>query len=272
LKKRRITALLAVSLLLFAFCSGEKGNTPTSRIGENEEEPSLQKATVPLASGEDQSVEIPQPDVNIGNRSNSPPEIRSVKFVPEVFRKGDSLGVEVSGIDSDGDDVIYEYTWEKNGTPAGTTNRIEGTLKRNDGITVTITPFDGEARGRSVTLRREIRNVPPSIEGVREVHLEGDTYTCRVLAVDADDDPLTYVLKDAPSGMSIDGSTGTIRWEIPSGFHGKVPATVSVSDGSGGNASYTMVVTVREETAPQALQKDREPSEPHQEAISDQRR
>ena len=268
----RVAVFLAVSLLLFASCSGEKGVPPTSRIGENEEGPSLQKAAVPLASGEEKSAEVPHPDVSIGNSYNSPPEIRSVKFVPEVFRKGDTLGVEVSGSDSDGDDVIYEYAWEKNGTPAGTTNRVEGALKRNDVIAVTITPFDGEVRGRSVTLRREIRNVPPSIEGVKDGRIEGDTYTCRVMAVDPDGDPLTYVLKDAPSGMSIDGSTGTIRWEIPPGFRGKVPATVSVSDGSGGNALYTMVVTVRDETALQVLQKGRGPSKPRQEATSDQSR
>lgn len=258
---RRVTALLIVSLFFFASCSGEKGNPPTIQIGENEEGLSLQKATFPLASGEDQSVEIPHPDVSIGNRSNFPPEIRSVIFVPEVFRKGDSLGVEVSGSDLDGDDVIYEYAWEKNGIPAGTTNRIGAALKRNDVIAVTITPFDGEVRGRSVTLRREIQNVPPSIEGVKDVRLEGDTYTCRVLAIDPDGDPLTYVLKDAPSGMSIDGSTGTIRWFIPSGFHGKIPATVLVSDGSGGNALYTMVVTVREDPSPQELQQERETGE-----------
>ncbi|HBX43181.1 MAG TPA: hypothetical protein DEH27_05045 [Deltaproteobacteria bacterium] len=187
-------------------------------------------------------------------RANAPPEIRSVKFVPEIFRPGDSLGVEVSGSDPDGDEVTFEYAWEKNGTPAGSGSRIEGALQRKDAIAVTITPFDGEVRGRPLTLRREIRNVPPSIEGVKDARLEGDLYSCSILATDGDGDPLTYALKESPPGMSIETPTGTIRWEIPPAVTGKVPVTVVVSDGNGGEASYSMAVTIQE-AAPSTQQR-----------------
>ena len=266
------TALFAVPLLLLASCSGEKKNPVVSRITAEEEGPARKEATVPSAPGEGQSVKILPANAARGARSNAPPEIRSVKFVPEVFRPGDSLGVEVSGSDPDGDEVTFEYAWEKNGASAGRGSRIEGALKRKDAIAVTINPFDGEVRGRSLTLRREIRNVPPSIEGVRDARLVGDSYSCRIFAVDADGDPLTYALKDAPPGMSIAAATGLIRWEIPPGVRGKVPVTVSVSDGSGGSASYAMVVTIREETAPDELQPDREAGEPRKGASSDQPR
>lgn len=265
-------ALFAGSLFLFAFCSGEKGKSPTSEIAANEERAPFREAKVLSATGEGQSVKIPPSDVTGGIRSNAPPAIRSVKFIPEVFRPGDSLGVEVSGSDSDGDNVIFEYAWEKNGVPAGSSYRFEGELKRNDVIAVTITPFDGEIRGRSLTLSREIRNVPPTIKGVKDARLEGDTYSCRVVAVDPDGDPLTYVLKDAPSEMSIDASTGTIRWEIPPGIRGKIPVTVSVSDGSGGNASYAMVITIGWETNSQTLQQDRVSGEPRKGPSFDQPR
>jgi len=267
-----VLALFAGSLFLFAFCSGEKGKSPTSEIAANEGRAPFREARVPSVTEEGQSVKIPPSDVTGDIRPNAPPAIRSVKFIPEVFRPGDSLGVEVSGSDSDGDDVIFEYAWEKNGVPAGRNNRIEGALKRNDVIAVTITPFDGEIRGRSLTLWREIRNVPPSIEGVKDARLDGDSYSCRVSAVDADGDPLTYVLKDAPSGMSIDASTGTIRWEIPPGVRGKIPVTVSVSDGSGGNASYTMVITIQGGTTSQMLQQDRVSGEPRKGPPLDQPR
>lgn len=194
---------------------------------------------------------------NVVTLTNAPPELQSVKLVPEVFRPGDSLGVEVTGGDPDGDEVTFEYAWEKNGVPAGKGSRIDGVLKRNDVIAVTITPFDGEVRGSSLILRREIRNVPPSIEGVKDARLAGDVYSCRILAKDGDGDPLTYALKDAPAGMSIGAATGTIRWEVPPDVRGKVPVAVSVSDGNGGEASYAMVVTVQDETAPQPPGQDR---------------
>ena len=178
---------------------------------------------------------------------NGPPEIRSVKFVPEVFRPGDSLGAEVTGADPDRDPVTIEYFWERNGKPAGTGSRLEGPLKRGDAITLTATPFDGESRGRSVTLRREIRNVPPSIEGARNAHLEGNIYTCRIQATDSDGDPLAFSLRDAPAGMSIDKASGIIRWDVPPEVRGNVPVTVAVTDGNGGEASYGMILTIGKE-------------------------
>jgi len=184
---------------------------------------------------------------------NTPPEIRSVRIVPDVIRPGDSIGVEVAGNDPDGDDLMFEYRWEKNGQPAGTASRMEGALHRNDVVSVRITPFDGEARGKFLVVRREVKNYPPSINGVFEARLADGVYTCKVGATDGDNDPLTYALMEAPPGMTIDPGTGAIRWVIPPGAGGKIPVTVSVSDGNGGEASYALVVTIREETLPQGL-------------------
>ena len=206
-------------------------------------------------------------------RPNAPPQIRSVKFVPETFRPGDTLGVEVTGSDPDGDEVTFEFAWKKNGLPAGRGSRIEGAMKRGDRIAVAITPFDGEVRGESLTLEREVRNVPPSIEGVENPLLTGDLYTCRIVAKDADGDPLAYALKNAPPGMFIEAATGTIRWEIPPEVRGKVPAAVAVTDGNGGEATYYMVVTIREETpVPEQPGQDRVSGETRQAVPSDQQR
>ena len=179
--------------------------------------------------------------------ANAPPEIRSVRIVPETIRPGDSLAVEASGTDVDEDAVTFEYDWVKNGLPAGIGSRLEGPLKRNDAISVKITPFDGTAHGNFLILRREVLNYPPEIQGVAEALLSEEGYSCRIDAADGDGDPLTYALKEAPPGMTIGGATGAIRWPVPAGYTGKVPVMVSVSDGHGGEATYAMVVTIREE-------------------------
>lgn len=182
--------------------------------------------------------------------ANGPPEIRSVRIVPEIIRPGDSIAVEVSGSDPDGDEVAFEYRWEKNGQPAGTGSRLEGTLRRGDAISVRITPFDGEARGNFLIVRREVLNFPPEIRGVIGARMADGLYTCRVEATDGDDDPLTYTLAKAPPEMTIDTATGAIRWSVPDRFHGEVPVTVSITDGHGGEASYPMVLTIQEEERP----------------------
>lgn len=179
--------------------------------------------------------------------ANTPPEIRSVRIVPEVIRPGDSLAVEVAGADADDDEVSFEYEWVRNGLPAGSGNRLEGPLKRNDSISVKVTPFDGKAHGNFLILRREALNYPPVIRGVAEALLSEEDYTCRIDASDGDGDPLTYSLKEAPPGMTIEAATGAIRWPVPADFTGKVPVTVAVSDGHGGEATHAMAVTIRVE-------------------------
>lgn len=199
-----------------------------------------------------------QARVNFGEREissnavtlmNSPPVIRSVRIVPETIRPGDSIGVEVTGEDPDGDEVTFRMDWEKNGRPAGTESKMEGTLHRGDAFSVRITPFDGESAGDFLVVRREVNNYPPSIEGVFDARLSDGVYTCEIVATDGDDDPLTYALVEAPPGMRIDPGKGTIRWAVPDRFFGRVPVAVSVVDGHGGEASYPWTLDIQGESS-----------------------
>jgi hypothetical protein len=173
---------------------------------------------------------------NIIEIKNAPPEIARVKILPEVFKPGDTLNVEVSASDIDGDEVTVSYEWTKNGEPAGNSKRLEIPLKRGDKIYVKITPFDGELYGPSVILHREIKNMPPKIIEDKKFQFDGKVYTYQIKAADPDGDPLTYSLKTAPAEMTIEPSTGFIHWNVPPEFKGKAPITVSVTDGHGGEA------------------------------------
>lgn len=178
---------------------------------------------------------------------NSPPETRGVRFILGDGRPGSTLGVEAEGYDADGDAIRFEIAWRKNGEPAGTGSRLEPAVKRGDKVNVTITPFDGEERGKSATISREILNAPPVIEGQEQFQVSGNVVTFHVRASDTDGDSLAYSIKEAPAGMRIDRATGWVRWETPPGTAGKVPFAVSVSDGSGGEATARFTVTIAEQ-------------------------
>ena len=45
--------------------------------------------------------------------------------------------------------------------------------------------------------------------------------------------------------MSIDSSTGLIKWDAPSDFKGKTLLTVSVTDGHGGEASQSFSLEIK---------------------------
>jgi hypothetical protein len=160
--------------------------------------------------------------------------------------------VVAEGYDADGDPVQLEIAWRKNGQPAGTGNLLAAPVKRGDKVAVTVTPFDGKERGKTATLSREIINTPPAIEGQEQFQVTDNAVTFHVRASDADGDPLIYSLKDAPAGMTIDRKTGWVRWVTSPETVGKVPFTVVVSDGAGGESTARFTVTVAEQPSPGA--------------------
>jgi hypothetical protein len=175
---------------------------------------------------------------------NTPPEIVGSKFIPDVVKQGDALGIDAVGNDVDGDSITILYEWTLNGAPAGKGQSIEGTLKRGDKITVRVTPYDGEAYGRGVFLNREIANWPPVFVEHKEFSFDGSVYTYQAKATDSDGDPLTFTLASAQAGMTIDPSTGVLTWKVPPDFKGKTSVMLIVSDGHGGRGSYTVEIAI----------------------------
>jgi len=237
---RRSLPLLVILPLVFACSSDRKAPTSAPPPAGNVVSPTTQQDGGSPAGGG--GAEAPAIAVR-----NSPPEILGVRFVGGDGRPGNTLGVETEGYDADGDAVQFEIAWQKNGEPAGSGNRLTVPVKRGDKVTVTITPFDGKERGKSATLSREILNTPPAIEGQEQFQVTDNAVTFHVRASDADGDPLMFSLKDAPAGMSIDRSTGFVRWVTSPGTTGKVPFTVIVSDGAGGESTARFTVTIAEQ-------------------------
>jgi hypothetical protein len=165
---------------------------------------------------------------------NAPPELSRVKIMPEVFKPDDKLYIDATAVDIDGDDVSITYEWTLNGEPASSTKEITAEIKRGDKLSVKITPYDGETYGSSITLNREIRNLPPMLAKESKSVFDGKTYTYQINAVDPDGDELTYTLKEGPAGMTIGSANGTITWEVPPGDAGSHNITVLISDSQGG--------------------------------------
>ena len=181
---------------------------------------------------------------NVVQIRNSLPGISSVKIMPEVFKSGDTLYVDAKGSDPDGDSVELTYEWSRNGEPAGSGKQINGPVKRGDKVDIKITPFDGEAYGQPAVLHREILNFPPVIVEHKTFHLDRLLYTYQITATDPDGDTLAYSLRSAPSGMTVNPSTGLVKWNVPPNFRGKASFVVSVTDGHGGEATQNLAVEI----------------------------
>jgi hypothetical protein len=187
---------------------------------------------------------------NIITIENAPPEIARIKIMPEVFKPGDTLYVDVEGTDADGDEVTILYDWTLNNESVSAGRKLETSLKRGDVFSVSVTPFDGESYGSPVILTREIQNLPPVITGDEKGEFDQEVLTVKIKASDPDEDKLAYSLENAPEGMIIDGTTGVITWKVPAGYTGKSTVTVTVADGNGGKATKDYSFRVAEEKEP----------------------
>lgn len=173
---------------------------------------------------------------------NSPPVMSSALISPT--KQGDTMEIEVTGRDIDGDEVTFLYEWTRNGEPAGNGKVLEGHSRKGDKVVVKITPYDGQLYGTPNVLTTELFNLPPVIGEGKMTGFDGNTVTYQVVASDPDNDPLTYSLKSELPGMTIIPDSGLIRWKIPQDFAGTADFTVMVKDGQGGETSQMVRVNV----------------------------
>ena len=75
----------------------------------------------------------------------------------------------------------------------------------------------------------------------------GTAYSYQVQATDTDGEPLGYALTTAPPGMTI-SATGLITWTPEA--QGAFSVALNVTDGRGGSASQSDIVTVAPSPSP----------------------
>jgi hypothetical protein len=226
-----------IAALLICSCSPEKtdtGNVP----GQSGERAAGEAGAGPAETGPSTSQSNAQGEKDTEAMSVNKPKVDRAMFLLETIGGIDVLKIAAEGSDREGKKASLRYEWTKNGEPAGEGDSFRR-FRRGDRISVRITPFDEKGPGFARTMTTEIRNTTPRIVEHQKVGFDGKVWSYQVNATDADGDTLTYSLKKAPQGMTIGVATGLITWEVPPRFSGKAPVTVSVTDGHGGEATYS---------------------------------
>lgn len=114
--------------------------------------------------------------------------------------------------------------------------------------------FDG---GISSSTRPGSANMAPTIfSDAVLTAIEGEPYSYAVLAEDRNGDELYFSLPKAPASMSIEPSSGLIRWVPEAASVGSTQVTIRVEDGRGGFADQSYSITVQEgQAAPRITSK-----------------
>lgn len=88
-------------------------------------------------------------------------------------------------------------------------------------------------------------NSAPSFTSVPKIEvLVGKEYRYVVTAIDEDGDRLSFQLREAPAGMSINSQTGVVTWTPQQGDVGSPRVSIEVSDPRGGRATQSFTLNV----------------------------
>jgi RHS repeat-associated protein len=184
---------------------------------------------------------------------NQPPVINSTPvFVTTVSQL---YSYQAAATDPQGESLTFSLI----SAPVGMTiDSTSGLVQWTPGTTqlgsnpvlLAVTDTAGEIATQNFTITVRGVNHPPMIQSTPIVTATaGAAYEYDVMAVDPDNDPLTYTLVTAPTGMTID-SLGRITWSPQIADIGSQPVDVSVSDGRGGTVSQQYTLTVSADTEP----------------------
>ena len=171
---------------------------------------------------------------------NTPPIISEVFLDFDHEAQGRQVVAKVEAVDPDRDSMALTYRWRKNETVVkeGEENTLPiAGLTTKDTIQVDVTASDGAPNGATtVTERFTLSNSSPTIVSKPPSSPTVDQYDYLVKATDADGDPITYALETAPPGMTIEASTGQIRWRVAPDMKGNYRIRVVAKDPQGGFA------------------------------------
>lgn len=245
----RIQKLSAISfqlsvfliVILFSGCKAKEAPNVTA--------PS-QPAEVAIPSSTKEPQTTAAPDTG-GIKLNQPPTVTSVDVTPNFPKIGDTLKITTTAKDPDGDEVTYIYQWFKNDKllPEETSDALSlKSFQRGDRIMLNVIPYDGKENGSPGVMKVTVGNISPEItSNPSESRFENRRFTYQVKATDSENDPLTYSLKAAPSGMTIDKATGLVEWAVPPDFKGRASVTISVTDNQGGEGLQSFAYEITAE-------------------------
>jgi len=178
--------------------------------------------------------------------SNALPTVLNVGL-PQQVMLGEPVRAEVSVKDLDNDEVRTRFRWWKNRDMVAETEEL--TLEtsgfvRGDTIRVSVIPRDGIGEGSELfSPSIVVGNSSPHFTSNPPATVEKGVYQYLASAVDPDGDPISFELEHAPSGMTIDMTTGQLHWSIPVGLTGSQQVRIVAKDNQGGQFSQEFELT-----------------------------
>ncbi len=183
---------------------------------------------------------------------------------------GDTYQYQVRATDPDGDALTYSFGTPTGGQlpPPGLTIDSAGLLRWTPGAAqvgsypIRVVVSDGHAGTAQLDFTITVASRPAAIDGAPQftsspsLSATADrVYTYQADALDPEGDPLTWTLRTAPAGMSVNAANGLVTWIPALAQVSSTPFTVVLraSDPEGAYAEQTFSITVRGVNVPPAI-------------------
>lgn len=178
--------------------------------------------------------------------ANATPTVGNVWIEPEPPTASDVVRCFYDGFnDGDGDPDRSRITWTVDGQPAGSGERLNVAVRRDDVVVCTVTPNDGIIDGVPRPVSTTVANSPPVLAGVTitpNPATRAGSLTCTATgASDADGDRV-----DIAYAWSVNGSAAGSGTVLSSGFvrGDSVACAATPYDGADTGTTVSAVVTI----------------------------
>jgi hypothetical protein len=192
--------------------------------------------------------------------SNRPPSLNAIGN--RAVDEGETLSIELSGSDPDGDELSYSASnlptgslFEDNSAGSKTFSWTPGyTQAGNYSTTFFVTDNGAPPLNDHETVAIAVGNVdrPPTLSNVGDRTVaEGDFLSITLNGSDPDGDPLQYSASDLPTGALF--ADGVFSWQPDFEQAGNYSVSFTVSDSGGNSDSETIIITVGDVNRPPTL-------------------
>jgi alpha-tubulin suppressor-like RCC1 family protein len=173
------------------------------------------------------------PAVTTVTVANTRPTVSDVALTPAAPTTADTIHVQTTLADADGDPLTWTSTWTVNGTQVATGDSLPpGVARRGDRVEVTVLPNDGLSAGSAATADVLLLNAAPVVGlPTLPAFRTADTPTATLDVSDADGDDLTITWTWTVDGvLAQQGPSATL--EAGTAVVGqRVEVSAEVSDG-----------------------------------------
>jgi hypothetical protein len=201
--------------------------------------------------------------------ANHLPHVTLISPPDKSFRAKDTVHLLWLGSDPDNDPLTYTVKYSDRPFSQGAIKTITTTsefldlsnLSDNTTYYWTVDASDGKANGTDIptdiwsfTVRLPPVNIPVRFTSTPiTIAWVGKEYAYNLTSVDEDGDIPIYSIVSAPPGITLDPSTGKLRWTPTTSDMGNHTITVQVSDGRGSTDRQTFTIIVLEIPVPPVL-------------------